>query len=207
MNRRSRASKPSAQHGYKLRFRLVAFLIGTSLFVAACGSTDDMNSSFASFSKEQKAQLVIGITTNSCGSFGALATDTTIGIYQFTNNTWEPVFESPTPLATSRATTITSPLGDGEWFAQFSTDPNGISSEGSGSIYGIIEPSTCAWTSLSIFDGMDTGTSISDLAWTTPSDPLTAYAWAGPDGPRADGTVQYDVENKMFRFVADPNSN
>ena len=147
-----------------------------------------------------KARLVVGVTTNACGSFGALAQKDAVRIYQYSANEWTLRFESPTELPTTRATTMTSPLGDGEWFAQFSKAPAGISYSGFGSVYGITQPDTCEWTAVDIFDNMDTRKFISDLTWTTPDQPFRAFAWAGPDGPRADGTLRYDPEQQKFQF-------
>ena len=163
-------------------------------------SPEALSSSFKEFATSVKARLVVGATTNACGSFGALAQKDAVRIYQYAGSEWTLQFESPTELPTTRATTMTSPLGDGEWFAQFSKDPAGISYSGYGSVYGITQPSTCEWTSVDIFDGMDTRKFISDLRWTTPSKPFYAFAWAGPDGPRADGTLRYDPEQQKFQF-------
>ena len=151
-----------------------------------------------------KAKLVIGVTTHACGSFGALAQQDAVRIYQYSANEWTLRFESPTELPTTRATTMTSPLGDGEWFAQFSKDPAGISYSGFGSVYGITQPDTCEWTAVDIFDNMDTRKFISDLTWTTPDQPFRAFAWSGPDGPRADGILKYLPEKQMFDFQVWP---
>ena len=167
-------------------------------------SPDELSSSFKAFASSVKAKLVVGVTSNACGSFGALAQKDAVQIYQYAGIEWTLQFESPTELPTTRATTMTSPLGDGEWFAQFSKDPAGISYSGYGSVYGITQPSTCEWTPVDIFDGMDTRKLISDLRWTTPSEPFYAFAWAGPDGPRADGILKYLPEKQMFDFQVWP---
>jgi hypothetical protein len=163
-------------------------------------SPEELRSSFKEFATSVKAKLVIGVTTNACGSFGALTQQDAVRIYQYSANEWTLHFESPTELPATRSTTMTSPLGDGEWFVQFSEDPNGQSTSGSGSVYGITQPDTCEWTAVDIFDNIDTSKSISDLTWTTPDQPFRAFAWAGPDGPRADGTLRYDPEQQKFQF-------
>lgn len=167
-------------------------------------SPEELSSSFKEFATSVKARLVVGVTTNACGSFGALAQKDAVRIYQYASNKWTLHFESPTPIATTHATTMTSPLGDGEWFAQFSEDSNKIDSSGKGSIYGMTEPATCVWSAVDIFDGMDTSKSISDLRWTTPSKPFYAFAWAGPDGPHADGILKYLPEKQLFDFQVWP---
>jgi|688.fasta_scaffold410981_2 hypothetical protein len=163
-------------------------------------SPEELRSSFQELATSVKAKLVVGVTANACGSFGALAQKDAVRIYQYSANKWTLHFESPTELPTTRATIMTSPLSDGEWFVRFSEDPNGLSTSGSGSVYGITEPDTCEWTAVDIFDNMDTSKSISDLTWTSPDQPFRAFAWAGPDGPRADGTLRYDPEQQKFQF-------
>ncbi|MEI6743979.1 MAG: hypothetical protein WCL35_09445 [bacterium] len=167
-------------------------------------SPEELSSSFKEFATSVKARLVVGVTTNACGSFGSLAQKDAVRIYQYSANEWTLHFESPTPIATTHATTMTNPLGDGEWFAQFSEDSNKIDSSGKGSIYGITEPDTCEWSAVDIFDGMDTSKSISDLRWTTPSKPFYAFAWAGPDGPHADGILKYLPDKQIFDFQVWP---
>jgi hypothetical protein len=167
-------------------------------------SPEELRGSFKEFATSVKARLVVGVTTNACGSFGSLAQKDAVRIYQYSANEWTLHFESPTELPSTRATTMTSPLGDGEWFVRFSEDPNGLSTSGSGSVYGITQPDACEWTAVDIFDNMDTSKSISDLRWTTPSEPFYAFAWAGPDGPRADGILKYLPEKQMFDFQVWP---
>ena len=167
-------------------------------------SAEELSSSFQEFATSVKAKLVVGVTTNACGSFGALAQKDALRIYKYSGSEWTLHFESPTELPSTRATTMTSPLGDGEWFARFSKDPAGISFTGHGSVYGITQPATCEWSAVDIFDGMDTSKFIPDLRWTTPGKPFYAFAWAGPDGPRADGILKYLPEKQMFDFQVWP---